>query len=113
MDEAPPFEQSQVSLISAIDGQLEATALAYGDHPLSEIEKEDQLAPKSDDGSYLLPEEPSDTSDLIDVHAVNNDLESILDKWLPVDNDGTTETLITTEDFLTDITGGSVANQDP
>ncbi|OAV97530.1 hypothetical protein PTTG_25984 [Puccinia triticina 1-1 BBBD Race 1] len=91
MDEAPPFEQSQVSLISAIDGQLKATALAYGDHPLSEIKKEDQLAPKSDNGSYLLPEEPSDTSDLIDVHAVNNEVESILDKWFLVDNDGTTE----------------------
>ncbi|OAV85835.1 hypothetical protein PTTG_30239, partial [Puccinia triticina 1-1 BBBD Race 1] len=91
LTEAPPFEHSQVSLVSAIDGQLEANSLAYGDHPLDEIEKEDQLAPKLDNESSLLLEEPTDTSDLIDVHAIDNKVESILDKWFPVDNHGTTE----------------------
>ncbi|OAV99502.1 hypothetical protein PTTG_25396 [Puccinia triticina 1-1 BBBD Race 1] len=112
MDEAPPFEHSQVSLVSAIDGQLEATALAYGDQPLNEIEIEDQLAPKSDDKACLLPEEPTNTSDLMDVHAIDNKVESILDKWFPVDSNGTTEPTSTAKDPSTTATEGSINSRD-
>ncbi|OAV86615.1 hypothetical protein PTTG_29808 [Puccinia triticina 1-1 BBBD Race 1] len=112
MDEAPAFRHSQVSLISAIDGQLEATVLAYED-PLDAIKTEEEVAPKSDEDSYLLPEEPTNTSDLMDVHAVDNQVESILDKWFPADDNGTTEPSDSTEDFSIDPTGTPAATQDP